>query len=77
LCSPGQEHDKMIKNPTTFSMACPGSGCEYRYKVTLLKVNEVETCPVCGYTADFNLFVTRSEPVESGNLMSAPGYSEN
>lgn len=59
----------MIKNPTTFSMACPGLGCEYRYKVTLLKVNEVETCPVCGYTADFNQFVCK-EQIELNNALN-------
>jgi hypothetical protein len=60
----------MIKNPTTFSMACPSLGCEYRYKVTLLKVNEVETCPVCGYTADFHQFVVCKEEMELNNALN-------
>ena len=67
----------MTENQIVFDMECPNPGCNYHYRVSLFKVNEMESCPICGHTADFSNFVVRDEQSESGNLMSVPVYTEN
>ena len=40
----------------TYKMKCPKCGYTYKYQDS---VHEWETCPICGYGAEFDKFVVK------------------